>query len=235
LIPAAPLAWFDAADQGLVLLIGDDGRHSTEAWLHERRVKRGGRLVRVNDLDVPATVLRHARRWDIDTVFCSDCTHPSVFPAALEAAEEGALVVLSLHARDIVDGMTYLRSLLVAGMSGRGLEVLSRQLCLAMSERAVTREDGSGTVAAFEVLDVTPAQRNFIREDSIHALPAQMAARGHTAARWWPDALADLILEGTCTLEAAVAAGHVSGEVERALERAEKSSTPSRPGPTRKG
>lgn len=135
-----------------------------------------------------AHALRHARRWDIDTLFCNDCTEAGVFEAALDASVDGALVVLNCQARDVIDGMTYLVSLVEPGMSGRCLELLSLHLRFAISERGVTRADGQGTVAAFEVLHVLRAQRNLIRENSIHQLPVQMAVPGRTNARWWPDA-----------------------------------------------
>jgi len=221
-IPAAPLEWFDQASQGIVLLFGDDGRHETRAWLQERCGERGNRLVCPESGDAAST-LRHARRWDIDSLFFDDCADGDTMMAALEVAEEGALVVLTSHTTDVVTGMQYLRSLLEPGTSGRGLGLLSRQLRLAISQRSVERADGQGKVASFEVLEVTPAQRNFIRSDMIHQLPAQMAVARGPGARWWPDALADLVLAGTSTLEAAEAAGHEPGEVERALGRAEGS------------
>lgn len=234
MIPAAPLEWFDAADQGIVLIFGDNGRHGTQTWLQERRAERGGRQLGLDEQDA-ADALRHARRWDIDTLFCSDFTEGRVFAAALEASADGALVVVNCQARDVVDGLTYLCSLVEPGMSGHCLELLSLHLRFAISERAVTRADGQGTVAAFEVLNVIRAQRNLIRENSIHRLPAQMAVPGRTNARWWPDALADLVLDGTCSFEAAEAAGHAPGEVKRALERADASSSPSHVAPGNDG
>jgi hypothetical protein len=237
LIPVAALAWFDAADSGIVLLFGDSGRGATTEWLRDRRTERGGRVVSIDSgdplpgLGVP-DVLGRARRWDIDTFFCVDCVDGihgadgadgadgAAVSAALEAANDGAFVVLTCEARDIVGGIRTLLSGVEPARAARALEVLSRQLRVALSERAVPRADGDGTVAAYEVLEVTPTQRHFIRSDRIHQLPAQMAAGQPGGARWWPDALADLVLDGTCTLDAAVAASHQVGEVERALQRA---------------
>ena len=186
MIPSAPLEWFDESNQGIVLLFGDAGRHSTQAWLEARRAERGGRQLRV-DAQEAAAALRHARRWDIDSLFCDDCTDGTMLAAAFEAAAEGALVVLKCRAHDVVDGMRNLLNLVGGGVSERCLGLLSRHLRLAISERAVARADGQGTVAAFEVLQVTPAQRYFIRDNRIHQLPAQMAVGGRTGARWWPD------------------------------------------------
>jgi Tfp pilus assembly ATPase PilU len=225
LIPAAALAQFDAADSGIVLVFGDSGREATAAWLRDRRTERGERLVRIDSggslPGVDGTeVLARARRWDIDTFFCEDCEDGAVVSAALDAANDGALVVLTCEARDIVSGIRTLLSGVESTGSARSLEILSRQLRVAISERAVPRADHDGTVAAYEVLEVTPTQRHFIRSDMIHQLPAQMAVGHRGGARWWPDALADLVLDGTCTLDAAVAASHQAGEVERALQRA---------------
>jgi Tfp pilus assembly pilus retraction ATPase PilT len=217
-IPAVPLEWFDQATRGVVLIFGDADRRGTLSWLEKRRSQSGGRHLRLDEEDA-TTALRLVRRWDLDTVFCDDCTDGAMVKSALEASAEGTLVVLGCESPTVVDGLQYLVRLMEHSESGPCLALLSRQIGIALSQRRVARADGNGAVGSFEVLRMTHAQRNFVRSDMIHGLSAQMAADMAEGGRWWPDALADLVLDGTCTIEAAEAAGHAPGEVERALGR----------------
>jgi twitching motility protein PilT len=80
---------------------------------------------------------------------------------------------------------------------------LSLTLRAVVSQVLLPRPDGKGRVAARELLFVTQAIRNLIREDKIHQIPNVIATSTNEDMMTLDDSLAELVERGLTTLETA--------------------------------
>jgi twitching motility protein PilT len=65
-----------------------------------------------------------------------------------------------------------------------------------VSQQLVPRGDGTGRVAAIEVMIATPAIRNLIREAKAHQITSLMQAGGRYNMQTMDSALAELVIRG---------------------------------------
>ena len=81
---------------------------------------------------------------------------------------------------------------------------LSNVLEAVVSQQLLPNANGSGRVAAFEVLHATPAIRNLIREGKSHQLSGVMQTNRRLGMITMDDALVQLYQQGKITKETAI-------------------------------
>lgn len=112
------------------------------------------------------SAFRDALRQDPDVILVGELRSPEICRLALNAAETGHLVLASLGTRDPADTVQRM----IDQFPGTEQQFIRTQLASALegviSQRLLPRKDGAGRVAAFEVLNVSPALRASIRSGS---------------------------------------------------------------------
>lgn len=123
-----------------------------------------------SDADSFTSALRSALREDPDVIMLGEMRDPETIAIALTAAETGHLVFSTLHtvgAAKSIDRM-------IDAFPPTQQEQIRSQLATVLegivSQQLIPRMDQQGLVVASEVMLVTPAIRNLIREGKVHQI-----------------------------------------------------------------
>lgn len=113
-----------------------------------------------------AQALRSALREDPDIILVGELRDLETIRLALTAAETGHLVLATLHTGSATKTIDRVVDVFPAAEKTMVRSMLSESLQAVISQTLVTRS-GGGRVAAHEIMIVTPAIRNLIREDRV--------------------------------------------------------------------
>lgn len=108
--------------------------------------------------------LRAILREDPDIILIGEMRDLSTIETALTAAETGHLVFATLHTNSAADAVDRIVGVFPADRQPQIRMQLSTCLKAVLSQQLLPKKDGSGRVAACEVMVVTAAVRNLIRE-----------------------------------------------------------------------
>jgi twitching motility protein PilT len=125
-----------------------------------------------------ASALRAALRQDPDVIFIGEMRDLETIKTALHAAETGHLVLSTLHTIDAPDTVDRIVSMFPPHQTGDIRRRLSRLLEGIISQRLVPRKDGSGRVAACEVLVASEAIREAIKKAAPQREIGELIKRG---------------------------------------------------------
>jgi twitching motility protein PilT len=126
-----------------------------------------------------AAALRHILRQDPDVVLIGELRDLETISAALTAAETGHLVLATLHTNDAIQTIDRIIDVFPPHQQPQVRSQLAASLLGVVSQRLLPRADGTGRVAAFEVMVANSAIRTLVRENKMHqALGIMQAARG---------------------------------------------------------
>ena len=137
--------------------------------------------------------LRAALREDPDIVLVGEMRDLETVSIALETAETGHLVFGTLHTCSAVSTVDRLIDQFPADQQAQVRIMLSEAL-KAVIAQVLCRKIGGGRVAALEVLMVTPAVSNLIREGKTFQIPSLMQTGRGIGMVLMNDALLDLVL-----------------------------------------
>ncbi|MBM4364515.1 MAG: Flp pilus assembly complex ATPase component TadA, partial [Deltaproteobacteria bacterium] len=116
---------------------------------------------------------------------------------ALTAAETGHLVLGTLHTGSAAQTVGRLIHAFPADEQGQVRSTVAESLRAVVSQRLVPRADGPGRVLAIELLIVTPAVSNLIREEKEFQLGMLMQTGKGQGMITLDDSLADLVARGS--------------------------------------
>ena len=111
--------------------------------------------------------LRAALREDPDAILVGELRDLETIRLAITAAETGHLVLGTLHTSSAAKTMDRIIDVFPAGEKDMVRSMISESLVGIVSQTLCKLKDGSGRVAAHEILLGTPAVRNLIRESKI--------------------------------------------------------------------
>ncbi|NTU43101.1 MAG: type IV pilus twitching motility protein PilT [Nitrospirales bacterium] len=134
--------------------------------------------------------LKHALRQDPDVILVGEMRDLETISLALTAAETGHLVFATLHTQDAPQTVDRVVDVFPPHQQQQVRVQLSATLKAVICQQLLPRADGKGRVAAREVMMVTHAIANLIREGKTHQIYSSI----ETGARL-----------GMCTLEASLA------------------------------
>jgi twitching motility protein PilT len=117
-----------------------------------------------------ASALRSALRGNPDVVLVGEMRDLETMSATLTMAETGHLVFATLHTNDASQAIDRLVDVFPAGQQNQVRVQLSQTLLAVIFQQLLPRSNGSGRVAAFEVMVATPAVRNLIKEGKTNQL-----------------------------------------------------------------
>ncbi|MCA1327146.1 type IV pilus twitching motility protein PilT [Herbaspirillum sp. alder98] len=110
------------------------------------------------------SALRAALREDPDVLLVGELRDAETIRMALTAAETGHLVLATLHTASAAKTVDRIVDVFPAGERETARAMLAESLLAVVSQVLLKKRDGSGRIAAHEVMLCTPAIRNLIRE-----------------------------------------------------------------------
>ena len=126
-----------------------------------------------------ANALRSALREDPDVILVGELRDLETIRLALTAAETGHMVFGTLHTSSAPKTIDRIIDVFPAAEKDMVRAMLSESLRAVISQTLIKTADGSGRVAAYEIMLGTPAIRNLIRENKV----PQMVSVMQTAMR----------------------------------------------------
>lgn len=129
--------------------------------------------------DVPdfATGLRSALRENPDVIMIGEMRDRDTVIASIAAAESGHLVFSTLHSADVIQATDRI----LQYFSSKEQEIIQSQFANAfeavIAQKLIPRKDGTGRIAAFEVLLKTDATRAVIRSGQAFNLHSYMTLK----------------------------------------------------------
>jgi twitching motility protein PilT len=127
-----------------------------------------------------SNALRSALREDPDVILVGELRDLETIRLAMTAAETGHLVFGTLHTSSAAKTIDRIVDVFPAAEKEMIRAMLSESLRAVISQTLLKTKDGSGRVAAHEIMIGTPAIRNLIREAKV----AQMNAAIQTGAQY---------------------------------------------------
>jgi twitching motility protein PilT len=118
-----------------------------------------------------ATALRHVLRQDPDVILVGELRDLETTAVAITAAETGHLVLATLHTQSAAQTIDRLIDIFPAHQQQQIRAQLANCLQGVVTQALVPTRDGTGRTAVCEIMVVTPAIRNLIREGKVHQIP----------------------------------------------------------------
>lgn len=163
-----------------------------------------------------AAALRSVLREDPDVVLIGEMRDLETIAAAITIAETGHLVFATLHTNNAAQSVDRMIDVFPPHQQQQIRVQLSNILQGIVSQRLIP-SIGGGRVAAAEILVVTPAVRNIIREQKTHQLEAVIQTGASEGMQAMDRTLAGLIKTGRITLDEAKGYAIDVKELERLL------------------
>jgi twitching motility protein PilT len=152
--------------------------------------------------------LKSALRQDPDIVLIGEMRDLETISAALTIAETGHLVFGTLHTVDAAQTVDRIIDVFPPHQQQQIRVQLSVTLKGVVSQTLIPRADGQGRVAARELMVVTPAIANLIREGKTHQVYSAIETGGKFGMISLDRALLQLVQEGSITIEEAISKAH---------------------------
>jgi twitching motility protein PilT len=152
-----------------------------------------------------AAAMKHALRQDPDVVLIGEMRDLETISAAITVAETGHLVFGTLHTTDAAQTVDRIIDVFPAHQQQQVRTQVSNVLKAVVSQTLLPRAQGKGRVAAREIMIVTPAISNLIREAKTHQIYGAIDTGARVGMISLDRALADLAKRGLITTEEALA------------------------------
>ena len=137
--------------------------------------------------------LRSALREDPDVVLVGELRDLETIRLALSAAETGHLVFGTLHTSSAAKTIDRIVDVFPAEEKEMVRSMLSESLQAVISQTLLKTKDGSGRVAAHEIMVGTPAIRNLIRESKIAQMYSAIQTGSNVGMQTLDQNLSDLV------------------------------------------
>ena len=156
--------------------------------------------------DVPsfAEGIRRGLRADPDVIMVGEMRDLQTIEAAVTAAETGHLVYATLHTSSASGTINRLIDAFPANQQAMIRAQLATSLMAVLCQQLLPRADGTGMVAAYEFMVVTPAIANLIRENKSYRINSSIQTGKKFGMQLLDDHLMFLIDNGSITPDAAI-------------------------------
>ncbi|WP_426169131.1 type IV pilus twitching motility protein PilT [Pseudoduganella sp. R-34] len=153
--------------------------------------------------------LRSALREDPDAILVGELRDLETIRLALSAAETGHLVFGTLHTSSAAKTIDRIIDVFPAEEKEMVRAMLSESLQAVISQTLLKTKDGSGRVAAHEIMIGTPAIRNLIREAKIAQMYSSIQTGNNVGMQTLDQNLTDLIRRNMISPAAARSAAKI--------------------------
>jgi twitching motility protein PilT len=214
------LADLAALENGLVLVTGGPGTGKTTtlaALIGEINASRNCNVITLEDpveflhesrnsLVMQRQIGLHARsfhegirsalRQDPDVILIGEMRDPETIAAAIEAAETGHLVFGTLHTRSAAQTITRIVDAFPTEAQAQIRHTLADNLRAVVSQELLHVADGRGRRVVCEIMVVTSAIAQLIREGKTHQIPSAIATGRRVGMQLMDMALLNLVRAG---------------------------------------
>jgi twitching motility protein PilT len=143
-----------------------------------------------------SNALRSALREDPDVILVGEMRDLETIRLALSGAETGHLVFGTLHTSSAAKTIDRIVDVFPAAEKEMVRAMLSESLKAVISQTLMKTKDGSGRVAAHEIMIGTPAIRNLIRENKIAQMYSSIQTGQQYGMQTLDQNLQDLVKRG---------------------------------------
>ncbi len=223
---------------GLVIVTGPTGSGKTTtlaAMVHEINLKSERHIITIEDpiefVHEPlksaitqrevgrhtqsfAAGLRSALREAPDVLVIGEMRDPETVQLALSAAETGILVLGTLHTNSAAKAIDRIIDAVPTEIREQTRGVLSVLLRAVIAQHLLKRASGDGRVVAPEILLVTHAVANLIRENKVHQIEGYLQTAGD-GSQSLDGCLLRLVAEGQVTLAEALTVADYPDQLKR--------------------
>ncbi|MGO4494349.1 type IV pilus twitching motility protein PilT [Paenibacillus sp. 2RAB27] len=147
--------------------------------------------------------LRAALRQDPDIILVGEMRDLETISIAITAAETGHLVFGTLHTADAPQTIDRIIDVFPSEAQQQVRVQLASVMLGVMAQRLLPTTDGSGRVAAIEVLVNTPAVANLIRSEKVHQIRSVMQTGKAQGMQTMEMALRELLQQRIITVDTA--------------------------------
>src|SRR3989440_5043249 len=166
-----------------------------------------------------ANALRAALRQDPDVILLGEMRDLETIGTALTAAETGHLVFGTLHTQSAPGTIDRIIDVFPAEQQEQVRVQIATSLQGVITQTLLPTADGTGRVAAVEILIPDDAVRNLIRQGKVEQIYSVMQTAGSRGMQTMEQALSELTLRGVITMDVALAASSRRDQLESLLER----------------
>jgi twitching motility protein PilT len=140
-----------------------------------------------------SNALRSALREDPDVVLVGELRDLETIRLALTAAETGHLVFGTLHTSSAAKTIDRMVDVFPAAEKDMVRAMLSESIVAVIAQSLLKLKDGSGRMAAHEIMIGTPAIRNLIRENKVAQMYSMMQTGSQYGMQTLDQGLMDLV------------------------------------------
>ena len=155
-----------------------------------------------------ANALKHVLRQDPDIILVGEMRDLETISVALTAAETGHLVFATLHTQDAAQTIDRIIDVFPSGQQAQIRTQLAAAIQGVVCQTLAKKANGTGRVAATEVMIATPAIRNLVREGKTHQIYSAMQAGADQGMHTMDQHLAELVKRGKITYEVGLEKAH---------------------------
>lgn len=143
-----------------------------------------------------ANALKSALREDPDVILVGEMRDLETIRLALTAAETGHLVFGTLHTSSAAKTIDRIIDVFPAAEKDMVRAMLSESLQAVISQSLLKKKDGTGRVAAHEIMIGTPAIRNLIREGKVAQMYSSIQTGQAIGMQTLDQCLKELVTKG---------------------------------------
>jgi twitching motility protein PilT len=152
--------------------------------------------------------LKSALRQDPDVILVGEMRDLETISLAITAAETGHLCFGTLHTQDCPSTIDRIIDVFPPHQQAQIRVQLAVTLQGVVSQILLPRKDGEGRIAAREIMVMTPAISNLIREGKTHMIYGAIDTGAKYGMVPMDKALADLVKQGLVSMEEAMMRAH---------------------------
>ena len=161
--------------------------------------------------------LRAALRMDPDVMLVGEMRDRETISAAITAAETGHLVFATLHTNSAAQTVNRIIDTFPEEQQSQVRSQLSVTLSAVISQTLMSKAQGNGLIAAFEIMIATPGIRNLIREQKEQNIPSAIQTGGSLGMQTLDQHLKQLYQTGQIDYESAIASAQDPEELKKKI------------------
>lgn len=165
--------------------------------------------------------IRRALRMDPDIILVGEMRDLETIHAAIEAAETGHVVFATLHTSGAASTINRIIDVFPKEQQDQVRTQLSTALIGVLSQAILPRKP-EGLVAAFEMMVVTPAIQNLIRENKVYRIDSSIQTGRKHGMFLLDEALFRLWKDGLCEKEEVLLKSNKPSELAAKIAQAER-------------
>ncbi len=166
-----------------------------------------------------ADALRHVMRQNPDVILVGEMRDLETIHLAITAAETGHLVMSTVHTQDAPQTIDRIVDVFPPEQQQQIRMQLSVVLVGVLSQTLLPNAQGTGRVAAFELMVATPSVRNLIREGKTHQLYMDIQTGAEFGMQTLDSCLLNLVRKGLVDFEDAIAKSSNPRDFEQRAQR----------------